>query len=76
MSEALSIIGSLSGVIALVVHIWNWWSNRQEQNQGASAQRERDDSIARSAETQIAMAEANAPRTDAEVANTLRNGTL
>lgn len=72
----IAIVGCVSGIISIGLHVWSYLSDRAKNKAGADAQTGRDVSAARRAETQIAAAEADAPKSDADVDARLKAGTL
>lgn len=71
-----TILSLLSGLVSIGLKFWGWFSTRSEQKAGADAQSARDTTAAESAESRIAQAEADAPKTDDEVDQRLKDHTL
>jgi hypothetical protein len=72
----LSIFGFLSGAVSFALKVWGWFNTRSEQKAGADAQSARDNITAIQTETRIADAEANAPKSDDEVDQRLKDHSL
>ena len=72
----LSVIGFLGSIASLALHAWQWWNARKDKKAGADAQSARDTAKALKAETAIAQAEADAPKSDSEVDQRLKDHTL
>lgn len=72
----ISVIGFLTGAISIGLHAWTYFTDLAKNRSGADAQTARDISTARGAETRMALAEANAPKSDADVDARLKAGTL
>lgn len=70
------LLGFLAGAVSMVMKVWGWFSNRSVQQQGADAQTARDNAASATAQTRIAQAEADAPKSDAEVDQRLKDHSL
>lgn len=71
-----TVFSAISGFISLALKVWDWFTTRSEQKQGADAQTGRDNAAAVKVESAIAQAEVDAPKTDVEVEQRLKGHTL
>lgn len=71
-----AIFSLLAGAASLALKVWGWFTTSRDEKIGADAQTGRDNAAAAKTEAAIAQAEADAPRTDAEVDQVLKEHRL
>ena len=71
-----TVLGLLSSVASLALKVWGYFVTRSEQKAGADAQSARDTAGSLKAETAIAQAEADAPKSDDAVDQRLKDHSL
>lgn len=71
-----SILGIVSGLISGVGKLLGLIKTNQDQRAGIAMQTSADDQAALKAETSIAQAEAQAPKTDSGIDERLKDGTF